>query len=233
MKVAIMQPYVFPYIGYFQLIDAVDLFVIYDDVQYIKKGWINRNRILLNGKEHLFTIPCIKASQSKLINEIGVDWSSKDISGFCKTIEAAYRKAPFFEEINTLLHAVLNKRPESIADLATAGITSICDYLNIKTELKRSSQCDFQNVDLKKGDRLIDIVKKTGGSDYINAIGGRELYTKEDFAQQGINLNFLKSLPVVYQQFNNDFVPWLSILDVLMFNSKENIAEYLKQYELL
>lgn len=234
MKIAIMQPYIFPYIGYFQMIQAVDLFILYDDVQYIKKGWINRNRILLNGKDYTFTIPCLNTSQNKLIKDIYVDWSGKELRKLHATVEATYCKAPYFEEVNKLVQGVLhNQALETIADLAAESIKQVCTYLDISTPIKRSSQCNYANTNLKKGDRLVDIVLKENGNEYINAIGGKDLYTKDFFARHGIQLKFIKSLPVTYSQPNTEFVPWLSMIDVLMYNDKEKIATFLKSYELL
>lgn len=234
MKIAIMQPYVFPYIGYFQMIQAADLFVLYDDVQYIKKGWINRNRILLNGKEHKFTIPCLNLSQNKLIKDVYIDWSSKEIRKLGATIETAYRKAPYFKEVNSLVQDVLHdSQQETIADLASESIKRVCAYLDVSTPIKRSSQACYANADLRKGDRLVDIVQKEKGNEYINAIGGKALYTKDFFAGHCIKLHFIQSMPISYPQYNDAFVPWLSIIDVLMFNDKKKVAAYLKSFELL
>lgn len=234
MKIAIMQPYIFPYIGYFQMIQAVDLFILYDDVQYIKKGWINRNRILLNGSAYTFTIPCLNSSQNKLINDINIDWFSKEIGKLSATIEAAYRKAPYYEEVNKLVQGVLhNCAQKTIADLASESIITVCSYLEVTSSIKRSSQSNYDNSDLRKGERLVNIVLKEGGNEYINAIGGKELYTKAFFARHGIKLYFIKSLPISYPQPYKEFVPWLSIIDVLMYNEKAKIVEFIKSYELL
>lgn len=234
MKIAIMQPYIFPYIGYFQLIQAVDLFVLYDDVQYIKKGWINRNRILLNGKEHTFTIPCLGASQNKLIKDVCVAWSGKELKKLSATVEAAYHKAPHFKEVNILVQEVLHdSKQETIADLASESIRRVCAYLGVSTTLTRSSQADYANTDLRKGDRMADIVLKENGTDCINAIGGKALYTKEFFDRYGVKLHFLQSEPICYPQSAPGFVPWLSIIDVLMYNDKNKIATFLQSYHLL
>jgi len=236
MKVAIMQPYLFPYIGYFQLLAAADLFVVYDDVHYIKKGWINRNRILLNGAEHLFTLPCLNASQNKLINEVEVDWASKEVRKMRLTMETAYRKAPFFEQVYPLVQRVLEgSGPATIAEVATQSIRAVCAYLGISTPLVVSSQRPYHNTHLSKGARLVDIVRQEGGDQYLNPIGGEALYTKEFFAQHGIALHFVKSLPIRYAQPvpDNGFVPWLSILDVLMYSDKETVTGFLQDYELL
>jgi hypothetical protein len=235
MKIAIMQPYLFPYIGYFQLLAAADLFVLYDDVHYIKKGWINRNRILLQGAEHVFTLPCLNVSQNKLINEVLVDWSSKELRKVQTTLEAAYRKAPFFEQVYPLVQDVLALRgPASIAEVAGQSIRAVCAYLGIKTPVVTSSQRPYQNTHLSKGHRLVDIVQQEGGDQYLNAIGGEALYTKDFFAHHNIALHFVKSLPIQYEQPvpNKGFVPWLSIIDVLMYNKKEDITTFLQAYQL-
>lgn len=236
MKVAIMQPYLFPYIGYFQLLAAADLFVVYDDVQYIKKGWINRNRILLHGTEHLVTLPCLNVSQNKLINEVAVDWSSKEVRKVRMTIETAYRKAPFFEQVYPLVQSVLEGGgPATIAEAATQSIQAVCAYLHIDTPVVTSSQRPYQNTHLSKEARLVDIVQREGGDQYLNAIGGEALYTKDFFARHGIALHFVKPLPIRYAQPvpDNEFVPWLSIIDVLMYNEKKEITAFLQAYELL
>jgi len=231
-----MQPYLFPYIGYFQLLAAADLFVLYDDVHYIKKGWINRNRILLQNAEHVFTLPCLNASQNKLINEVIVDWSSKEVRKVRMTIETAYRKAPFFEQVYPLVQGVLEiSGPATIAEVAAQSIQAVCAYLHIDTPLVTSSQRYYQNTHLSKGTRLVNIVQQEGGNHYLNAVGGEALYTKDFFAQHNIALHFVKPLPIRYAQPvpDNGFVPWLSIIDVLMYNDKENINAFLQAYELL
>ncbi|MBC3538796.1 WbqC family protein [Rufibacter sediminis] len=234
MKIAIMQPYLFPYIGYFQLIAAVDVFVLYDDVHYIKKGWINRNRILLNGAEHTFTLPCLSVSQNKLIKDIEVDWSSREIGKVVATMETAYRKAPFFEEVIPLVKEVLmDQASTSIADVAATSIKQVCSYLNIKTTMKNSSTGGYGNAHLHRGERIVDIVLQEKGDRYLNAIGGLELYRKDHFAEHGIILSFLNPLPEVYPQPSPQFTPWLSIIDVLMYNDKETVSKLLTSYELL
>lgn len=229
-KIAIMQPYLFPYIGYFQMIAAVDVFVLYDDVNFIKKGWINRNRILLNGSDHMFTISLEKASQNRLICDTRIGASSSDLRKIIMTMELAYKKAPFFDEVMPLIEDVLTTPYEYIHELASESIRAFCDYLEIETKIKFSSN-QFNNIDLKKGDRLIDICLQEGIFDYVNAPGGMEIYSKDYFAERGINLSFIKAKPIEYKQFDNEFVPWLSIIDVAMFNSKKDIKRFLSEYE--
>lgn len=232
MKLAVMQPYVFPYIGYFQLIHAVDVFVFYDDVNYIKGGWINRNKMLLNGKEHLLTIPCIKPSPNKQINEIRFDSNRKEFQKLSKSIEQAYKKAPCFEQVFPLIRSILEHPTDTISNLAEQSVVKIAHYLEIPTQFKISSVDFPETKGMEKADRLVELCKKTTCNQYINPIGGKELYNKAFFKRKGIQLDFITSLPIAYKQFKNEFVPWLSIIDVLMFNNKEEINVFLKKYTL-
>lgn len=231
-KIAIMQPYVFPYIGYFQLINAVDKFVLYDDVNFINKGWINRNRILLNGKDYLFTVPCEKVSQNKLINQIEFKADGNFKEKFLKTIYNAYSKAPFFNNVLELIEKVFGVENILISEFAYKTINSVLIYLGIEKEIVFSSK-EYSNRELKKADRLIDICKTENCCNYINSLGGKELYDKIYFEQNGINISFLKTNEIVYKQFENDFVANLSVIDIMMFNDKNKIAEYLNQYILI
>ena len=227
-----MQPYIFPYIGYFQLINAVDKFVIYDDVNFINKGWINRNRILNNGKESLFSIPLKEASQNKLINEIEVNWDGAWKNKFLKTLEQCYKKSPFYHEVLTIIEETINLNNEPISKVIENNLRLICHYLDIKTVIVSSSAI-YQNTHLKAQERIIDICLIEKATQYINPIGGLELYDKASFEVQNIKMNFIKSNSVEYKQYKNEFVPWLSMIDVLMFNSKERIKEILDNYELV
>jgi hypothetical protein len=231
MKAAIMQPYLFPYIGYFQLINAAQKFVLYDDVNFIKKGWIHRNRILVDGAASFFAVPCQKVSQNKLINEIDILLDQKEKSRLLKTFYHAYHHAPYFESVFNLVEQTLNREVKTIAQLAAESILAVCRYLDVQTEMVPSSAV-FQNRHLKKADRLIDICRQLQADHYINAAGGAVLYEKDYFLERGIHLSFLESRPLAYRQFAEPFVPWLSIIDVLMFNPQKLVLEYLKEYDL-
>lgn len=232
MKIAIMQPYIFPYIGYFQLINTVDKFIIYDDVNFINKGWINRNRILVNGKDSLFTIPLKEASQNKLINNIEVNWDSAWKSKFLKTIEQSYKKAPYYQQVLPLIEGLLNTEKSIFSEIIFENLTQVCQYLEIKTEIVPSSSI-YHNTHLKAQERIIDICVQEKTDTYINPIGGLELYDKAAFQAIGKELFFIKSKAIRYTQFKNEFVPWLSIIDILMFNSPEHISTLLNDYELV
>ena len=231
--IAIMQPYVFPYLGYFHLIEASDLFVFYDDVNYIKGGWINRNRILLNGKDLLFTIPISKASQNKLINEttLAIDDSWRD--KFNRTIVQAYQKAPHFPQVAPLITSVFAKSYCSVSDLAISSVISTYKYLGMPFNYTKSSVCSPETKGIDKADRLIEIAKCQGYKRYVNAPGGINLYTKEYFGANGVELGFVNSEPIQYEQFSNVFVPSLSIIDVLMFNEPMAIKNFLRNYTVI
>ena len=232
MKLGIMQPYFFPYIGYWQLINAVDKFVLLDDVNFIMRGYINRNNILLNGKAHLFSVPLEKPSQNKLINEIRLNFSNKEKETFLKTITMAYKKAPYFNSIYPIIERIIKNPQNDLTQYIKFSIEEIKNYLNIKTEIKLSSDIKKDNT-LKAQDRILEINKNLKSNIYINAIGGQELYDTQEFKKNGIDLYFIKTKYFKYQQFKNEFVPNLSIIDILMFNPIEKIKEILDNYELI
>jgi hypothetical protein len=234
MDLGLMQPYLFPYVGYYQLINSVDKFVVYDDVSFIKQGWINRNRILLNCKDYIFTVPLANASSNAAINKTEINynlysgWKGK----FMKTLAQSYAKAPNYPAAAELIDSILSQNQPTISLLATDSIVSTCNYLGLKKDYVLTST-GYNNNELRAYERVIDICKKEGASRYINPIGGQELYSREVFTNVGLQLNFIKSKSVTYPQFNCAFVPWLSIIDLLMFLSKEQILEYLSAYELI
>lgn len=231
MKLGIMQPYFFPYLGYWQLINAVDTYVVYDDVAYIKGGWINRNSILVNGKANLITLSLENSSSFKNINEINILKNGKNAEKILKTIQMAYKKAPFYNEVMPSIENLLLKN-DKIADLNYNSILEINKYLGIDTKVMLSSTLDKDNS-LKSQNKVIAINKLLGSDTYINAIGGQELYDREEFKREGIELKFLKMKDIKYTQFKNQFVPSLSIIDILMFNSKEETKEMLNKYSLI
>jgi hypothetical protein len=233
MTLAIMQPYFLPYIGYMQLMNAVDTFVLYDDVAFINRGWINRNRLLINGQEYLFTIPLKDASQNKRINEVHLADDPKWRSKLLKTIEQGYRKAPYYGTVMPLTEKIINFTTDSIADLIHFSLVELNQYLNLTTRLVKSSTI-YSNNHLKAQERILDICRQESASRYINPIGGTELYDKPTFTEAGIELNFIKTNRVEYPQFSRtEFIPWLSILDALMFNDVAAVRTMLGAYELV
>lgn len=232
MTLAIMQPYLFPYIGYFQLINAVDKFIVYDDVNYIKRGWINRNNILVGRSPSLLTLPLRQASQNKKIHEIAVTADEKEVRKLLKTISHNYKNAPYFEQTNELIEKIFAYSSISIADFNCNQLELICHYLGVTTQIQRTAK-EYNNGDLKGEERILDICIREKADNYINPIGGTELYHRNLFEEKGIALRFLKPNLVEYEQFGNPFVPWLSIIDVLMFNGKERTKNMLNQFELI
>ena len=228
MNVAIMQPYFLPYIGYWQLINAVDIFVMFDDVNFIKKGYINRNVMLGVDQPQRFTLELVGASQNKLINEISVGNNCKKLK---RSIEISYRKAPFFDTVFPVLEDILNQDEKNLAKFLAYSLRIISKYLSLDTIFIYSSEID-KDSNLKSQEKIIDICRKRNAVRYINAIGGQDLYQKEMFSQHGIELNYLESEMAEYAQFKDGFIPYLSIIDILMFNDKGDVKNMLNNYSL-
>ena len=229
MKLGIMQPYFMPYIGYWQLMAAVDTYVVYDDVNYIKGGWVSRNNILLNGQKHMFTITLNGASPNKLFNEITI---KDDFKKFSRLIESAYRKSPYYAEVNALLDKIYNYEDKSLGTFMMHSFQVVLDYLEIDTKLILSSTLEKDNS-LRGKDKVKHICHLLGADTYYNAIGGQELYDKNDFKADGIDLHFVQTNLAPYVQLGNEFVPGLSIMDVLMHNGKEGTKKLLNEYSLV
>ena len=229
MKLGIMQPYFMPYIGYWQLMAAVDTYVVYDDVNYIKGGWVARNNILLNGQKHMFTITLNGASPNKLFNEITI---KDDFKKFYRLIESAYKKAPYYEEVGALLERIYSFEDRSLGAFMLNSFQVVLDYLEIDTKLILSSSIEKDNS-LKAKDKVKHICHILGADTYYNAIGGQDLYDKEDFKADGIDLHFVQTNLAPYAQLAKEFVPGLSIIDVLMHNGKEGTKKLLKEYSLI
>lgn len=232
MKLAVMQPYFVPYIGYWQLLNTADQFVVYDDVNYIKRGWINRNRILEEGKPLYFNIPIRKASQNKRINQIEVNHDEKLKAKNLRTIELAYKKAPYFGQIYPIVEEIIRSEEELLSEYILHSLKVICKYLGIETQLRRSSDIPKDNG-LKGQDKILEICAILGAEEYYNAIGGRNLYSFEAFSARNIRLGFIKTDDIRYRQFGNEFCENLSILDIMMFNSVPEIREMLEQYTVI
>jgi hypothetical protein len=232
MRLAIMQPYFMPYMGYFQLINAVDTFVFLDDVNYINKGWINRNNILVNDKAHLFTLPLNKASQNLLINEISLANDGKWREKLLRTFEMAYRRAPYFHEVFPMLESCVQFPEQNLSKYVANSIQTVSQFLGINTTFLFSSELE-KTPDAKGEERILNICSLLKAETYINPIGGTELYNRETFKNLGIELFFLRSMEFEYRQFRFDFVPWLSVIDPLMFESPEGVKSGLKWFELV
>lgn len=234
MTVAVMQPYFFPYLGYFQLVNAVDTFVFFDDVNFINKGWINRNQLLNNNQPCRFTVSLSQASQNKKINEIRLADFDSWKAGFLKTVELSYKKAPQFAFVFDWLHNFLSTQFSFIGELASESIVAVAQLLDLNTEFKHSSNLSYLDGSKKTGEqKIIAICKKLRADKYINPINGKSLYDEQNFAADNIQLCFLKMTELNYQQLSKDvFVPNLSIIDVLMFNPVEKIKGLLNEFSL-
>lgn len=218
-RLAVMQPYLFPYVGYFQLIAAVDHFVFYDDVNYIKGGWINRNRLYLSGKTDWFTLPLRDASPYKKINEIHVRqdgvWKHKLLT----SVRQSYGKASYFEQAYALLESIVLSNETSLTTLARESVIAVVRYLGLKTEFSISTG-RYDNETLHGSERILDICRQEGATEYHNLPGGMALYSAEEFSNVGVELRFMQPSLTEYRQLEMPFKPGLSILDVLMFNDR-------------
>jgi hypothetical protein len=233
MKLGIMQPYFFPYIGYFQLINAVDEFIVYDDIKFTKKGWINRNKILVNNQPFTFSLPLKKDHDNKMIFEryLSDDFlNHKDY--LLRLIKENYKKAPFFSETFKLIEDCLLFDNKNLFNFIYNSLKLIKEYLEITTPLINSSSIG-NTSNLKAENRVIAICKIRQAKTYINPIGGLTLYNKYFFKENGVDLFFIKTKEITYKQFDDTFVPNLSIIDVMMFNSKDEIKKMLNEYELI
>ena len=236
MKIAIMQPYFFPYIGYFQLIHLADRFVLGDEVQYIQQGWINRNRILKPDKEGFcyIYIPLKKYSYTTLIKDIyaveGEAWKEKIL----RQIEHYKKKAPFYTHVKALLQNCFNLSSTNITTINAHCLQQVCQYLGIdkKLEIQSAMKLDYSNVHNKE-ERVIKMCGQLGADEYLNPAGGVELYNKTTFEKQGIKLSFLQTEIKSYDQHRQSFEPGLSIIDLMMFNSPSDIRQMLTNYQLV
>jgi hypothetical protein len=230
MKVAIMQPYLFPYIGYFQLMKAVDEFVLYDNIEFTKKGWINRNRILVNGQDAYISFPLRKDSDFLDVRDryLAGNWETER-KKLLNKISGAYRNAPFFEMVFPYIESVLMCGERNLFAFILHSLEVTREYLDINSKIIVSSTLPIEHG-LRGEEKVIAICKTREATDYINPIGGITLYDRENFKRSGVGLCFIKTADIRYEQFGQEFVPSLSIIDVMMFNSKERIQEYLDSY---
>jgi hypothetical protein len=227
MRIAIMQPYFYPYIGYFQLMNAVDEFIIYDNIKFTKKGWINRNRILVNGKVSYISLPIKKDSDYLDVKEryLADTWSNERKKILNRVIES-YRKAPFFESVYPIIEESILFEEKNLFKFIINSLGKVKKYLEIPTSIIIASSILIDH-ELKSEEKVIEICKARKATMYINPIGGTLLYNKQNFLKEDLNLHFLKTNDFEYKQYDNDFIPFLSIVDVMMFNSKEGINELL------
>lgn len=231
-KLAIMQPYFFPYIGYWQLMHAVDRFVVYDDVHYIKGGWINRNRLLINGEPAYITAPLHQMSSFKRMCDTTLMPSPVWRDKLVKKIEMTYRKAPSFTEVFPVVEKLMRHQTDSLSDYLVHQLQTLAAFMGISTEFVISSRC-YENDELAGQARILDICKREGARTYVNARGGQALYDADAFHDAGIDLRFIAMHAIPYKQRSAGFVPHLSIIDALMALGPVEIRHHLDAFELM
>ena len=234
MRVAIMQPYFFPYIGYFQLLASVDVFILYDDVNYIKKGWINRNRVLGYNGEITFSVPLSNPSQNLQINEVKISNFTTFTKKFKRTLEHSYGKSKYYEQGLKYVDTVLSREVEKISELAAESIKAAAQIFEIQCNIFESSKDFSDSKGMERSQRLISMATQLSCTSYVNSIKGSFLYDRENFQSHGVELKFIKPEIITYEQFNSKkFIPGLSIIDMLMNLSVDEIQTHLKSYELV
>lgn len=225
MIIAGNQPYFLPYLGFWQLVNAADLFLIGDNYNFIKRGWIQRNRILVNGQPHFLGLEVKHITSFKKINE--TEFVDFDVGQKLNTVYRAYRRAPQFDAGYALIKKILNFPERNVAEFLFHSIKAVSQYLEINTKFIKSSEIEG-NDNYRREYRIFDFCKRLGGDTYINAVGGQDLYHFDDFEKHGVTLKFIRPNIRPYKQFHNEFVPGLSILDVIMFNSVNTIKNMLE-----
>ena len=244
MKLAIMQPYFMPYIGYFQTMAAVDKYLLYDKVAFIKKGWINRNRIYIqNVGTQFITIPLKNKSSFTNISDVQIDNTTDWRSKMLNLIYYNYKRSLFFDVVYPLMENSIKQSSELISEYNFVVLNQIATFLDINTPIELCTDPMYDGIEeqlvkyddslLRKYDRIKFICQANNADNYINPIGGQTLYDKQMFAQEGITLSFVQTQVVSYPQFAPEFIPNLSIIDVLMHNGKEGTKQLLKTYTLI
>jgi hypothetical protein len=232
MKLAVMQPYFFPYLPYWQLINAVDRFVIYDDVNFIKGGWVNRNRILVNGKPTFITVALRDASPNRSICDTQVHETAFRPERMLRTVSQAYRRSPYFDQIYPTIETIVQNADRNLSSFLDFSIRTACHLLGIQTKIVPSHGA-YGNEALRGQARVLDICMKEGAAIYVNAQGGAKLYDPETFAAKGIDLRFLVMRPFIYKQRANVFDPFLSIIDPLMETGVDGVRSRLNDFDLV
>lgn len=230
VKVAIMQPYLFPYIGYFQLISAADTFVIYDDAAFMKQSFINRNEILVAGVAKRISFPIANASSFRPINDHYIPASPLKV---LRTIEQAYAKAPYHQVVMDLVSGVFSDGELNIAVLAERSLRATCEYLGIERTFVRSSALEYSREDASATEKVLAMCSTLGAKSYINNLGGQGLYASSDFDAVGIDLGFLKPEVSEYKQSAGQFVGPLSVIDMLMFVAPDEVRKMAGQGEVI
>jgi hypothetical protein len=233
-SVAVMQPYFFPYLGYFQLLAHVDVFVVYDDTQYVKQSWINRNRILERGAAAFLTLPVASESHRQLIFEKRLHEPRRHQRKLLKRIRQAYYAAPHLDPVSAFLEPLFPGDDETVASFNVRALRALQELLGLRTQLVLASERGYPRGSTAQ-ERVIRICVEEGGTRYVNPIGARSLrlYDQAAFSAAGLELSYLSTNAYIrYDQNGGPFVSDLSIIDVLMFNSPARTRELLDHFVL-
>jgi hypothetical protein len=231
LRVALMQPYFFPYLGYFQLMHAVDCFVFYDDAQFMKGGWVNRNRLLVAGRPGWWTFPVVHASHRLPISRRAYCNSPTQVSRLAAQVEHAYRLAPQFGSMFPRIAGYLESPRSNVATFNQSHLELLARDMGLQCRFLAASEL-VPGTTLDGQAKVIEICRALGASHYVNSPGGQALYDATAFADAGVQLGFLHPRPAAYPQFGEAHVPALSIVDALMFNDPANMRQLLQQYDL-
>ncbi|WP_323645048.1 WbqC family protein [Lysinibacillus xylanilyticus] len=234
MRIALMQPYFFPYLGYFQLIHSVDEFVIFDNAQYTRRSWINRNRLLSeHGKSIYFNVPVCKAPRETKINDIvinnNLNWQEKILNQLI-----FYKHAPYFMNVMEFVTDCLTNSNSNLSQFITLILRKTCALLSIETSITILSQKFPTIIEANAADEWgIKVSRALNATTYINAIGGKDFYNQQKYIDNDLDIQFIQPILTPYKQYSDDFMPGLSIIDVLMFNDISKIKEMLDIHELV
>lgn len=235
MKIVLMQPYFFPYIGYFTLIKHTDMFVVFDMAQYIRRGWIHRNRILgFHGEPVFVNAQIVKAPQNTPIHQIklksGDGWKEEIL----KKVEAYRNIAPYYQEVYHLVESCLNASGSSLAELNVHSIIAVSEFLGLSPNMVQLSELNINLEDIQQPDDWgLRVAQYYGADEYINAPGGQEFYSREKYGQNGVEMFFYRAKLPPYNQRTPVFHAGLSIIDVMMFNTKEEIHQMIDDFDIL
>jgi len=237
MKLAIMQPYFFPYAGYFSLIKHTDKFILLDSVQFIRHGWIERNRILKQGDGWIYIkVPVIReGGRETLIRDIKIDNSQKWKQKILAQLQPYKKIAPYFDVVLDMLNDIFSSEYDNITELNKIALERVCDFLGIDHNIEVFSKMNLMIDKPQASDEwALNICKAYGNvEEYWNPPGGQDFFNRNKYKEAGINLKFQKSNLLPYPQNKPAFEPGLSIIDVIMFNSVSEIHEMLDNYELI
>ncbi len=232
MTICIMQPYFFPYLGYYQLVSNTNIFIFYNDVNFVERGWINRNYILMNKQKGLITIPLKKASSNKKINEIEILSDKKIFNKILRTIELNYSSAPNFKQGFVILKEIFDKGSNTIDQLAITSIDSVFKYLDLPFDYELSSNIDYDRTSTKV-DKIVEISKNYNVDTIYFPPGSTSLYSDRDFSRRGLKSKVIHPVFKEYSQRlpNDQFIPGLSMLDLIMNNDKNKLLGMLQSFK--